>query len=464
MDRVRQLSRGFGRGGEYILYWMQQSQRVFYNHALNFAVSKANENHQPLLVLFVLTDDFPQAEASHYVFMLEGLLEVQEELHKKGITFILQQGDPVDIVSDFAGQASCVVFDRGYLRIQKTWRNHIRDRIEKPIYQVESDVVIPVETASNKREYMARTLRPKIHTGLKDVFKTEVEIEVKPCEISETYFTGEVEFTPPYNSVTGGIYLTSRVEVGKILEKHRKKAQKTRFTGGHSIAVAQFRNFVKEKLPLYAEKSNDPGYENVSLMSPYLHFGQISPLELIHLIHEQYGLNELFVRDFLEQLIVRRELAMNFVHYTENYDSLDALPDWAQKTLKEHGNDKREYLYTFDELEQGKTHDEDWNTSMKEMRETGFMHGYMRMYWGKKIIEWTESPEIAYDTLIKLNNRYFLDGRDPVSYASVLWLFGLHDQAWKERPIFGKIRYMNQAGLHRKFNMKNYDIRIKNDE
>jgi deoxyribodipyrimidine photo-lyase len=443
VDRVKQLSRGFGSDGEYILYWMQQSQRVFYNHALNFAISKANENHQPLLVLFVLTNDFLQAEDSHYVFMLEGLLEVQEELQKRGITFIIRQGDPVDIVSDFARLASIVVFDRGYLRIQKSWRNHIRDHIEKPIYQVESDVVIPVETASDKREYMARTLRPKIHAVLKDEVEIEVEIEVEPREISETYFTGEVE---------------------EVLEKYREKAKKTRFTGGHSKAVDQFRNFVKEKLPSYSDKSNNPGYENVSLMSPYLHFGQISPLELIHLIQEQYDLNEPFVRDYLEQLIVRRELAMNFVHYTENYDSLDALPDWAQKTLEEHAKDTREYLYTFEELEQGKTHDEDWNTCMEEMRETGFMHGYMRMYWGKKIIEWTESPEIAYDTLIKLNNRYFLDGRDPVSYASILWLFGLHDQAWKERPIFGKIRYMNQAGLHRKFNMKNYERRMMNEE
>ncbi|BFN37254.1 deoxyribodipyrimidine photo-lyase [Fidelibacter multiformis] len=462
MDRVKQLSRGFGSGGEYILYWMQQSQRVFYNHALNFAISKANKNHQPLMVLFVLTNDFPQAENSHYVFMLEGLQEVQEELQKRGVTFIIRQGDPVDIVSDFARQASIVVFDGGYLRIQKSWRNHIRDHIENPIYQVESDVVIPVETASNKREYMARTLRPKIHAALKEVF--EDEVKVKPREISEADFSGEVEVPPRYDSVTGSINPVTGVKIEKILEEYREKAKKTRFTGGHSTAVAQFRNFVKEKLPFYADKSNDPGYENVSLMSPYLHFGQISPLELIHLIQEHYDLNEPFVRDYLEQLIVRRELAVNFVHYTEHYDSLDALPDWARKTLEEHANDAREYLYTFEELEQGKTHDEDWNTCMEEMRETGFMHGHMRMYWGKKIIEWTESPEIAFDTLIKLNNRYFLDGRDPVSYTSILWLFGLHDQAWKERPIFGKIRYMNQAGLHRKFNMKNYEIRIKNDE
>jgi deoxyribodipyrimidine photo-lyase len=451
MNRIKQVSRGFGTGGEYILYWMQQSQRVYYNHALNFAIQKANEEKRPLLVLFVLTDSFPDAEASHYVFMLEGLLEVRDELEKQGIPFIFRKGDPVSIVSDFAQKASCVVFDRGYLRIQKAWRNAIRDRVEKPIYQVESDVVVPVETASNKREYMARTLRPKIHNSLKEILysvdyqgdktKIETKIGIEGSELSETSFTGEIK-------------------VEDVLEEYRKQARKGRFQGGHSAAVEHFRTFVKEKLPFYSEKANHPGFENVSLMSPYLHFGQISPLELIDIIREEHDPDKPFVQDYLEQLIVRRELAVNFVHYTEDYDSLEALPDWAKKTLNDHAGDKRAYLYTFEELEHGRTHDEDWNACMKEMRETGFMHGYMRMYWGKKIIEWTDSPETAFKTILTLNNCYFLDGRDPVSYASILWLFGLHDQAWQERKIFGKIRYMNQAGLHRKFDMGKYRKRV----
>ncbi len=447
MNRIKQLSRGFGSDGEYVLYWMQQSQRIHYNHALKFAIEKANEKKLPLRVLFVLTDDFPDAEAAHYVFMLEGLLEDRDELAKRGIPFILQKGDPVNIVSDFSRKAFCVVFDTGYLRIQKTWRNAIRDRIEKPIYQVESDVVVPVEIASNKRQYMARTLRPKIWNSLKDIESQEIKAEA------------EVEA-----EVKVEVKVEVKGRLRKVLEEYRGKARKVRFRGGHSAAVKQFQAFVRDKLPNYSDRSSHPEDECVSLMSPYLHFGQISPLEMIDLIREKYDLKEAFVQDYLEQLIVRRELAVNFVHYTENYDSLDALPDWAKKTLGEHAGDKREYLYSFEELEYGKTHDEEWNACMKEMRDTGFMHGYMRMYWGKKIIEWTGSPETAYNTIITLNNKYFLDGRDPVSYASVLWIFGLHDQGWKERPVFGKIRYMNQAGLHRKFNINKYKSRIMNDE
>jgi len=431
------------------LYWMQQSQRIRCNHALNFAIEKANEEKLPLCVLFVLTDNFPDAEVAHYVFMLEGLIEVRDKLSKRGISFFIKKGDPVHIVTDYSKNAFCLVFDTGYLRIQKEWRNAIRDRVEKNIYQVESDVVVPVETASSKREYMARTLRPKIWNSLKDILK-DIDYQEDEAEV-------KIENETQIEVKEGGTDLNLR----DVLEGYRKKARKVRFRGGHSAAVELFRQFLYTKLIKYSDRSNHPEDENISLMSPYLHFGQISPIELIVMTADKYDLNEPFVQDYLEQLIVRRELAINFVHYTEDYDSLDTLPDWAKMTLREHTGDKREYLYTYEEMEQGKTHDTDWNACMKEMRETGFMHGYMRMYWGKKIIEWTENPETAYRTIIKLNNKYFLDGRDPVSYASVLWLFGLHDQAWQERPVFGKIRYMNSSGLNRKFDMGKYRKRVE---
>lgn len=436
---------------------MQQSQRVFYNHALNFAIEKANNENIPLYVLFVLIDDFPEAQAAHYVFMLEGLIEVRDELAIRGIPLIFHKGDPVDIVSEYSKKASCIVFDTGYLRLQKTWRNAIRERVEKNIFQVESDVVVPVEIASNKREYMARTLRPKISESLKDILKNiDNQEDTRSClnKINIKIKNKILKITP---NVSG--HITGMIE--NILDSYRKDSKNMRFTGGHSAAVKQFAKFLQEKLPDYSERSNHPGDECVSLMSPYLHFGQISPLELITMISQKYNLDKPFVQDYLEQLVVRRELAMNFVHYSEDYDSMNTLPGWAKGTLKDHADDKRDYLYTYEEFEQGKTHDTYWNACMKEMRETGFMHGYMRMYWGKKIIEWTDNPDIAYKTIISLNNKYFLDGRDPVSYASILWLFGLHDQAWQERPVFGKIRYMNYAGLKRKFDMKKYIERLR---
>ena len=159
---------------------------------------------------------------------------------------------------------------------------------------------------------------------------------------------------------------------------------------------------------------------------------------------------------FLEELIVRRELAMNFVHFTSDYDRYSALPDWAKETLAVHRNDTREYVYTRHALESAATHDAYWNAAMTEMLTTGYMHNYMRMYWGKKILEWSKTPEQAYRTTLALNNKYFIDGRDPNSYAGVGWIFGLHDRAWTRRPVLGTVRYMNAQGLERKFDIGAY--------
>lgn len=159
---------------------------------------------------------------------------------------------------------------------------------------------------------------------------------------------------------------------------------------------------------------------------------------------------------FLEELIVRRELALNFVNYTANYDQFDALPPWAQRTLSQHARDHRPQTYSRDELERAATHDPYWNAAMHEMTATGYMHNYMRMYWGKRILEWKKTPREAFADSLYLNNKYFLCGRDPNAYANVAWLFGLHDRPWGKRPIFGTVRYINAAGLERKFDMYRY--------
>ncbi len=188
-------------------------------------------------------------------------------------------------------------------------------------------------------------------------------------------------------------------------------------------------------------------------MSPYLHFGQISPL---HIALEVLKTKSPGKSAYLEELIIRRELAVNFVYYNREYDNLKCLPDWAYNTLMEHRKDKREYIYSLEEFENAETHDPYWNAAQLEMVHSGKMQGYMRMYWGKKILEWAQNPEKAYQIALKLNNRYELDGRDPNGYAGVAWCFGKHDRAWKEREIFGKVRYMNDHGLRRKFKMDSY--------
>jgi len=231
------------------------------------------------------------------------------------------------------------------------------------------------------------------------------------------------------------------------------------YTGGLGYGKKLLDKFIENKLDGYLKYSNDPTKNYLSDMSPYLHFGQISPVYIALKIR---GSNSPASKDFLEQLIVRRELAMNFTNYNSNYKNIECLPEWAIKTLKKHESDNREYIYTLEEFERGKTHDPYWNAAQMEMVETGKMHGYMRMYWGKKILEWSPTPEEAYKRALFLNNKYELDGRDPNSYAGVAWCFGKHDQGWKERPIYGKVRYMSDSGLERKFKIAEYVNEIEN--
>jgi deoxyribodipyrimidine photo-lyase len=221
------------------------------------------------------------------------------------------------------------------------------------------------------------------------------------------------------------------------------------YSGGTTQAKRTLRTFIDEKLLGYEESRNQPQTDRVSHMSKYLHFGQVSPVYVVRRVVESGAPSR--ERDaFVEEAVVRRELTMNFVHHTDDYDRYSCLPDWARESLAKHADDPREHTYSDDELVAGDTHDPYWNAAMKEMRDTGYMHNYMRMYWGKKILEWTPDPEEAFARTLRMNNRYFLDGRDPNSYANVAWCYGVHDRGWPERPVFGKVRYMNANGLRRK--------------
>jgi deoxyribodipyrimidine photo-lyase len=431
---------------DFVLYWMQQSQREEYNHALEYAIQQANKMDQPVLVVFGLLDDYPEANLRHYTFMLEGLQETQQSLRQRGIKMIVQKGQPVDIALAIGRRASLIVCDRGYLRHQRKWRIAVARRAKCRVVEVESDVVVPVEVVSNKAEYAARTIRPKIHKHLKDYLG-----EFKPSEIKR----------PSLNIQVNGIDL-SNIEVAarKMSIDQSVLPVSGFFSGGTSKAKTIFREFLRRRFERYVENRNQPQTDDISHMSKYLHFGQISPL---YLALEALKTDKHFKQAreaFLEELIVRRELAMNFVYYTPDYDSYDCLPTWAKKTLAEHKKDRREYLYSQRQLENCQTHDEYWNAAMLEMKSTGFMHNYMRMYWGKKILEWSQTPEDAFKKTLAMNNKYFLDGRDANSYAGVAWVFGVHDRAWFEWPIFGKIRYMAAAGLERKCDIQAYVAKV----
>ena len=430
------------RQGAFVLYWMQQSQRSEFNHALEYAVQEANKMGQGVVVVFGLMDDYPEAKLRHYIFMLEGLQETQAALAKRGIKMVVKKGNPADVALSTGRKASLIVCDRGYLRHQRRWRKTVAKNAGCRVVQVESDVVVPLEVVSNKAEYAARTIRPKINKCLEDYL-----IEFRPTRIKK----------PSLKTRISGLDLSDIGAVAKKLSLDTGVLPVSDFfTGGTSRAKKIFKEFLRHRFEHYVANRNQPQTDDVSHMSKYLHFGQISPLYLaLQILKTDKRFKE--AREaYLEELIVRRELAMNFVYYTPDYDAYSCLPAWAQKTLAEHKKDQREYRYTRRQLENAKTHDEYWNAAMREMKSTGFMHNYMRMYWGKKILEWSQTPEQAFKTTLAINNRYFLDGRDANSYTGVAWVFGVHDRAWFERPIFGKIRYMAASGLERKCDIQAY--------
>lgn len=437
-DRIKELNDEKPReGGDYVLYWMQSSVRSRFNHALEYAVERANDLEKPLLVVFGLTDDYPDANLRHFTFLLEGLADVQGNLKERDIKMVVRRGSPDEVALDTAKDAALVVTDRGYMRHQKEWRKNVADGAGCEVVQVESDVVVPVETASDKREYAARTIRPKIKKHLGDFL-----LELAPTKPEKSSMN---------LSVSGGLdpsNIEGVLSEMKNLDRDVPAVSKL-FRGGETEAKRVLDEFLGNRFGTYSENRNQPQTDDVSHMSKYLHYGHISPVEVALAVRES-GAKDENVDDYMEELIVRRELPMNFVYYEEDYDKFSSLPDWARKTLDEHADDSREYSYTRDELEEAETHDEYWNAAMREMKYTGYMHNYMRMYWGKKISEWSSSPKYAYETTLYLNNKYFLDGRDPNSYANVLWVFGLHDQAWKERPVLGKTRFMSAGGLERK--------------
>jgi deoxyribodipyrimidine photo-lyase len=426
------------RKGKYVLYWMQAAQRVEYNHALEYAVYYSNSLKVPLLAVFCIVDKYPYSNISQYRFMIEGLQEVQKQLEKRGIPFVALLDTPERVIPSIAEDASLVVVDRDYQRLQRKWRTSIAQSIECPLHQVETNVVVPIEAVSPKEEYSAGTIRPKVHRILEDYL---VPLRKQRVKISSEGIGEE------------GIDLTDIDTVLKRVKVENDITQDIRFRGGTSKAKKLLKQFISQDLDVFATLRNDPSIDRLSKMSPYLHFGQISPLFIALQVRKA---NSPGTDTYLEELIIRRELSMNFVFFNSNYDTFECLPNWAKETLEFHSFDNREYIYSFNELENATTHDPYWNAAQKEMVHTGKMHGYMRMYWGKKIIEWTESPFDAYETCIKLNDSYELDGRDPNGYAGVAWCFGKHDRAWGERAIFGKVRYMNDKGLKRKFNIEAY--------
>lgn len=403
-------------------------------------MQRANENDDRLLVAFGLTGDYPDANQRHFQFLLEGLQQVESDLKRRSIKFVVQIGDPAEVALRLSKRATELICDRGYLKHQVAWRRQVSQDAPCRVTQVEADAIVPVEQASEKREYAARTIRSKLN-DVADEYRDD--LSAIPLKLDSRRLSVD------------GIDLSNVDSILRELDVDDSVGAASGFRGGTDQAKRRLKKFLSDSLNQYRDQP-DPCNESVSELSPYLHFGQVSPVWIAHEADSKRGVRREAKEAFLEELLVRRELAINFVHYERQYDSLQSLPDWAAETLSKHESDDREHRYTSNEMEQAETHDPVWNAAMIEMKHRGYLHNHLRMYWGKKIIEWTNTTQHAYRTALTLNNRYFLDGRDANSYANVLWLFGLHDRAHQEREVFGKVRYMSFDGLRRKFDVEKY--------
>lgn len=432
--RVRTLREGSNEGP--VVYWMSRDQRVKDNWALTYAAEEAHTRKQPLLVFFALSPGFLGATLRQYDFMLRGLEEVEAKLREKDVPFYLRTGEPPHLVSAFVKeqQAGLLVTDFDPLSLKRQWKQEVLEQVACEVVEVDAHNVVPCWIASPKQEFAAYTIRPKLRKLIPEFL----------TEYPKTRFPTHILPEPvDWEQLRKALTVDTNV-------------RPTAFVPGEAAAADTLSRFIEERLPSYEEKRNDPNEDAQSDISPYLHFGQISAQRIALCVKEAEA-PKASKEAYLEELIVRRELSDNFCYYNKNYDNAEGFPDWAKKTLKEHAADPRPYLYDRRTLEAGSTHDELWNASQRQMVRTGKMHGYMRMYWAKKILEWSPTIEEALATAIYLNDRYELDGRDPNGYTGIAWsIGGVHDRAWFDRPIFGKIRYMSAGGAKGKFDVTRY--------
>jgi deoxyribodipyrimidine photo-lyase len=443
-ERLRILKEKEQKTGP-IIYWMSRDQRTHDNWALLFAQKLALEQKVSLGVAFCLAPRFLGAAIRQYGFMLKGLQETEKNLEAKNIPFFLLEGSPQEEILKFVSQnkAGALVTDFDPLRLKKAWKKSVLNRMDIPVYEVDTHNIIPCWIASPKQEFAAYTFRPKVKRQLREFLDEFPNLKKHPFPWKKTKKQTD----------------WNRVE--KSLKVDRTVSAVDWIRPGEKAALSMLKQFIETRLSEYEKKRNDPTLDGQSNLSPYLHFGQISAQRVALEIQKKNPSNS--KQDaFLEELIVRRELSDNFCFYNGFYDEFKGFPDWAKKTLNEHRHDKREYMYSLHQFETAQTHDDLWNAAQKEMVKSGKMHGYLRMYWAKKILEWTETPEEALKTAIYLNDKYELDGRDPNGYVGIAWsIGGVHDRAWFPRPVFGKIRYMSYKGAQSKFDVKAYIKKVE---
>ncbi|MDA3901381.1 MAG: deoxyribodipyrimidine photo-lyase [Spirochaetes bacterium] len=436
-SRTILLSDGtFGSGS--VICWMEREQRLHNNYTLLAAQKAASILKRDLVIIFILHHYGGEREERHYRFMLDGLTETVKQANRLLLPMTILTGEPVRTITQYCTEhnAAALFTDFNPLRHIRTIKKRLAQELTIPIYETDARNIIPCRSVSPKQEYSAHTLRLK-HNRIIDNYVAPVPRLKK----------GNASNPNP---------LPDTETLIRTLSVSSRGSSSHPFVPGTTEAKRRLKIFLTEKIGNYATDDRDPNRDVLSELSPYIHFGQISVHHIVNeLIKSQISTEG--SEKFYDQLVIRRELSENFIYYNSNYDSLKGIPDWGKRTLDFHRGDLREYNYSFDRFENGETDDELWNAAQRQMVQTGKMHCYLRMYWAKKILEWSASPEEAFNTAITLNDRYSLDGEDPNGYAGVAWsIGGLHDRPWSERPVFGYIRFMNLAGCKRKFNVNQF--------
>ena len=426
--------------GTCVIYWMQRAQRGIDNPALDVAVQVANALRKPLVVFFAPVPFYPQANLRHYRFLNEGIPGIAAALSRKNVGFVLRRY-PDHSLLKFCEEVNpaLVVGDENPMREGESRRQAAAQKLRVPLWTVDADVIVPSKLLG-KAQYAAHTLRPRLHALLKDYL---VPLRSVAAHI-------------PWRTAARIASLDVASDITRGWRVDRSVAPASQWLGGTGEGYRLLREFIAHKLNGYARQRNRPEFDYTSRLSPYLHFGQISALAVALAVETAHA-SQADKEAFLDQVIVWRELAMNLVRFNPDYDNFECAEPWAHRSLAKHARDRRPVLYSDSQLENAETHDPLWNAAQMQMVNTGWMHNHMRMYWAKKILEWSRTPAEAYQAAVRLNDKYQLDGRDPNGYAGIAWaIVGKFDRPWSERPIFGQIRYMSAGSTGKKFDSKRY--------
>ena len=465
----------------YVLYWMQINRRLHYNFALEYAVAYANRIGRPLVILEGLACDYPWATARTSTFILEGMAEHARQLRDAQSVLYIPYPEQLSgsygkLVRDLCSRAAILISDEYPVFIMRERNEKLTKELDIPFHTIDSNGIIPM-ALSEKAPYSAYVFRKMMQKMFRECW--EHPPQEHPLKGLQNQGLPDLPKVVMDKRKTGLDHLGSSRKIEKFvngLSGLDKNIDSIEIKGTRRAALERLDEFTGNDLIRYDDDRNDPDKERTSRLSPWLHFGKISAFEVVKEVFAMQpkgwdigdarpvnGKRSGFfgghasIESFLDEVITWRETGFHFAWHTPEYDQFDSLPSWALETLSEHSDDRREHVYSYEELADARTHDPVWNAAQMQLREEGRIHNYLRMLWGKKVLEWTPDPQTALEYLIDLNNYYAIDGRDPNSYSGIFWIFGRFDRAWgPERQIYGKIRYMSSDSARKKIKMDNY--------